>query len=404
MEVKYGPYSPSRLDVGMCGHWFKKQYIDTVSRGYEDLAAARGAAAHEVLEKINLQLRDDPNRPFTENLVHGWVVEAIKNHPAAYAEVDLILDMCRRYIQRPVKEINPECGVEVKLAVAINQLPNGDISFTEVDYDDPRAFFRGRLDVLVLHEDNKTATITDHKTQPNIVPLGDTFQLGCYAWMLWKTHPYLQTIKTVIHFARYGCYSDAYEWSLEDLKAIENQILVRASILESTVDWKATPNDLCQYCPYIVQCPVMSEFIDYDPELNNYKVKINNVHCLGDMEKANKLAAAAYVVDEWLGVVKKNIREHIKMYETPITINNITWGFKPSSGPDWDKVNKKLKPMMLEIFKKHGVDPTIFMSFNQSTTTPALDPLRIDGSPLAAEIDRIIPIKSSTSFAAHKNF
>jgi len=405
MEIKYGPYSPSRLDVGKCGFWFNKQYIekDPIAKK-ENLAAARGAVVHLVFEKMNEALKNNPEFIFRQDEINNWIAEAVKSHPIAYVEIEDIMDMCIKYARRPIKEINPETEVEVKFAVKIEPLEAGGWKFVETDYDDQGAFFRGRADVLIFSTDNTSAIIYDHKTQPNIIKDGGTFQMGCYAWALWKTHPYLDKITTVLHFARYGCYSEEYVWTKQDLEDIEAQIITRVMVLEQMEEHSATPSDHCQYCPYVMQCPVLNGVLSYHESDGTYEVARDNLHCLGDANKAFRLAETIMVLEEWVKEGKKNLQNHIKTYETPIVVNGTTWGYKPSESVDWDKANGKLRASVMDAFKKREVDPTLFMSFNQTTTAKKLATLRMSEHPLVDDLDHILTVKTTSSFGSHKNF
>src|SRR5690606_14186785 len=96
IRLKYGPYSPSRLDTGVCGYAFYKQYVDPERKSRprtENLPQARGSAVHEVFEKITETLVENPSHVFDPFKVKDWVVESVQRHPAAYQEVSEILEM-----------------------------------------------------------------------------------------------------------------------------------------------------------------------------------------------------------------------------------------------------------------------------------------------------------------------
>ena len=101
MNLKYGPYSPSRLDTAICGHAFHRQYVGAKERAPENLPQARGSAVHEVFEQITQKMIEDPQYAFEQKEVRAWVVEAVNRHPAALQALDEILEMCRLYILSP---------------------------------------------------------------------------------------------------------------------------------------------------------------------------------------------------------------------------------------------------------------------------------------------------------------
>lgn len=394
MQLKYGPYSPSRLETATCGHSFYRQYVDPERANrpkIEGVAQARGSAVHEIYEKITERFCSGADPVFSDDEVRQWVTEAVGRHPPAYAEVAEIIDMAQRYIRRPPKVLVADASIELKLAV---KLVNG--RFEECDYLDPEAFARGKADIMMISDDTTTALVYDHKTQPN-VEAADTFQLGFYAWVIWKMHPYLSRIETVLHFARYGTYSEPFVWTTEDLMKIEDEILTRVSIIESRQSWEATPNKMCQYCPFIAECPAMQEFIYMDdggmvrPMPQNYKI-------LGSTEKAVKLAGALNVFEDIVKQVKAELKDHVEMYG-PIAIPGKIYRFSGKEGINWAGVNKSLREATYAVFEKYGVDPKSFMSFNQTASSHVW---LLENEGLIKELSALFPRKTETEFRGYK--
>lgn len=400
MDLKYGPYSPSRMATGACGYSFYNQYIKEEKQTYqENLAAARGAAVHEVFERITAAFKINRDHVFNPSSVREWIKEAVNNHPAAYQEIDTILEMCKRYIARPILNLTDDAGIELKLAVKASFQEDGSVNFSETEYDDPNAFVRGRSDVLILSDNLKSATIVDHKTQPNIEE-ANTFQMGVYGWVVWKIHPYLEEIKTVLHFARYGSYSDETIWSLDDLRDIEEQLLTKISIIEGRTSWEPQANKLCQYCPFLATCPTMKEFIEVDPETGTYSVNQDNLKCFGDTNKAVKLAGLLHILEESVKVCKEDLSQHVKLFGPIALYDKIAW-FKPTTDIDYKKANsKKRRESIYKIFESYDVDVKQFMIFNKSSMKNAF---LLDKPDLIRSVSQVLQetITTKTNFKLH---
>lgn len=392
MQLKYGPYSPSRLETATCGYSFYRQYVDPNRvRPPEQVPQARGGAVHEVFEQITKRLCQKDSPLCSPDEVRKWVVDAVSRHPAAYEETGEIIEMARLYLERPPAILTEDAGIELRLAVKIV-----DGQFVECDYEDPQAIGRGRADIMLISDDTTTALVYDHKTQPNTEE-ADTFQMGFYAWVISKSYPFLDRIETVLHFARYGKYSQPFVWTKEDLAKIEDEILTRIEIIESRTSWEATPNKMCQYCPYMSECPALKELIEVD-ECGNTQVKMDNLQILGSAAKAAKFAGYYNVLSEIRAKVNDELKEHVKKYGA-IAIPGKIYEFRPSDEIHWDAVNKKLRKETYEIFEKYGIDPRAFMSFNQTASKSIW---MAENEQLVRELAALFPRKTTTTFKGYK--
>jgi len=401
-KLKYGPYSPSRLDTGICGYAFHKQYVDPERKNrprVENLPQARGSAVHEVFELITQTMIKDPNHIFDEKAVRNWVVEAVKRHPVAYEEVGPILEMSKLYINRPPATLVSDAEVELKVATkAVKE--NGQIKFVACDYDDPDAFGRGKADVLMISDDTTEALIYDHKTQPNVEE-ADTFQLGFYAWVILKTYPFLERISTVLHFARYGMYSQPVVWTREQLEEIEDEIITRVSIIEDRQDWGPVPHSKCQYCPLLSECPAMEDFLNVDPSTGQVTVKPENYKILGQTGKAVQLAGVLNVMEEAVKTIKGELRQYVKQSGSPVAIPGKIFGYQAKEEIHWDKLNKSgdLRNKAYEIFEKNEIDPRDHMGFSQTFTK---DVWLHSNEELVKELSALFPRRVKSEFKGYK--
>lgn len=397
MKLKYGPYSPSRLEVASCPYSFYKQYVDK-DRGKlrtESLPQARGSVVHEVFEVINRELiKHVPNhetagQAFAPTEIQKLITEAINRHPAAYQDLTSICSMVDLYLMRPPKMLTYDAAVEMRMAV---KYENG--KFLNCDYDDPDALARGRADIMMISDDLTTAVVYDHKTQPNVEE-ADTFQLGFYSWVIMKHNTFLTNVQTILHFARYGKYSEPCVWSREDLQGIEDEILTRISIIESKTSWDAVPNKYCQYCPVLTECPAMKEMFSFD-EYGNL-LPTGKIDIFGrTTEHAVKMAQYLQIFEELTKRLKEELKEHVKNYG-PVAIHGKRYDFQADEKVDWDRVNKTLRNHAYEVFQKHGIDVRDHMGFSQTFSTGIW---KRGSEELIKELD--FPKKVTTEFRGHK--
>jgi hypothetical protein len=300
--------------------------------------------------------------------------------------------MAKLYIRKPPPLLTADAQTELRLAVKW-----GGTDFVECDYEDPDAFGRGRADIFMLSDDTTSALVYDHKTQPNIEP-ADTFQLGFYAWVILKTYPFLENVKTVLHFTRFGHYSEEYVWTREQLCEVEDEICTRVHMIENRTSWDPVPYKNCQYCPFMLECPVLREYIEVSDN-GTVRVNMRDFAILGDLNKAVKMAGLVTVAEEVVKSAKDSLREYVKN-TGPIAIPGKVYEFRGEEEEvNWDKVNKSLRPVLYKVFEKHGVDPREFMGFSQTFSKPIW---MIDKPDLVNEVASLVPKKVATKFTGYK--
>lgn len=445
MKLKYGPYSPSRLDTAACGYAFYRQYADPQRPKFpESLPQARGSVVHKVFEKITADMCKGLQTSPSE--IKDLVVSMIAQHLAAYPEVGEILQMAQGYVQRPPHTLLPDAEIETRMAVKLS----ADGRMVECGYDDPDALGRGIADIMMISNDLTHALVIDHKTQPNIEE-ADTFQLGFYAWVISKTHPFLKEIRTILHFARYGIYSAPFIWMtgpeydhcravMRDLEAIrkealaapdlpleereriqgeyeaalrnhgyspahakcgnlaeiEDEIMTRIAIIEGRTSWEATPHQKCQYCPFISECPLLGDLVVVDE--NGQAHSKNPLGKILDMPQAVKQAGYLSVLEEITKRIKDNLKNHVEKYG-PIAIPGKIYEFKAKEEIDWDRVNKFMKNQLYEIFRGYGIDAKEFMGFSQTFTKSLW---MLENEELLKALSSVLPRKASTEFRGYK--
>jgi len=392
VKLKYGPYSPSRLDTARCPYSFFRQYVDPDrSKTHpESVPQARGSAVHEVFEQITNYHKAGQSKGINMDDIRTWTSKAIQRHPAAYEDTGAILEMARLYVERPPKVLTSDAEVELRMGVKMT-----DTGFEECSYDDPGAIARGRADIMMVSDDMTEALVYDHKTQPNIED-ADTFQMSFYAWVISKTHPFLQKITTILHFARYGSYR-SYEWTREDLAAVEGEILTKIQTIEGTESWTAIPHEKCLYCPFKTSCPTFAEIIKFD---DNGKPSVARFMTLaeGGMPQAVKTAGFITLLEEALENLKKELKTYVSL-TSPVAIPGRIYEFRAKEGIDWDKVNKKFRKQVYEVFDECGIDPKEYMGFSQ---TLSKEILQSENEKLCKKLGELLPRKTTTEFRGYK--
>ena len=438
MELKHGPYSPSRLDTAICGHSFYEQYVNPDrEKAPDDLPQARGGATHEIFELVTRKMIDAGGPvSFNEQEVRKWVVEAINRNSAAYEDVGEILKMVQGYINRPPAVLTTDAELELKMAVKLQLDESGNVvtyedsrilrqqqildetgnprcdvegnviyeerpvtrpRFVQCDWDDPQAFARGKADIMMISDDTTYAMFYDHKTQMNVEE-ADTDQMGFYAWVASLLYPFLSEVRTVLHFARFAKYSEPYVWNQEDLYAVEDRVLTQVAVIENRQTWDTYPHHKCQYCHIRTSCPRIAEFFTLDKDTGQYQVDFNNVKILGDTNKAVWMAGTINVLDEYLKVAKEELREHVKV-SGGIAIPGKVYEFRADEKVNWNKVNKKLLAQYYEICEKHKIDPKWYMGMSQTFSKS----IWFNKSPeFVTEVRELLPIKATAEFKGYK--
>lgn len=426
LPLKRGPYSPSRMDAAVCPYHFKESYINKNPKGkIEDLPRARGSAVHEIFEIITKDLIKSETVVYDDVKIRSMVTEAVNRHPAAYQEVQEIINMVKLYLRTPPKDITPESDIELKLAIRFKLDANGKVDtyedeiirtrkdgseivekvirprFEACGYDDKDAVARGRADILTISDDMTTAFIYDHKTQMNVED-SDTFQLGFYAWVISQVYPFIQSAHTTLHFCRFGLYSQSYEWDKTGLYEIESEFLARIAIIESRQNHDvAVANKNCQYCPYMIDCPIMKEYFVIDKVTGKTTTMIDSPEIIGGTDQAVKIAGLVHAMDEYEKDIKKNLKKHVQNFG-PVAIPGIVFDIQAEEKVDWDKVNKSpiLKEKIWNTMKSAGLDPLHFMNFSDSSMNNFW---LIDARKEAVEeVGKNLPRKVATTFKGRK--
>lgn len=382
METKYGPYSPSRLDVALCPFRFKAEYIDKTVQDGGSMASRRGNVVHETFEKIT--------RGWLEDKPLNWddVVEILTKKMAEYAVTDrddqqLCIGAAQAYMSNPPQGIKDILGTEEHLALKWE-----DGKLVECKWDDPKCFARGKIDILQIDaEDN--ATIIDHKTQM-FIQTADTFQMGFYAWLIKQFYPYVKSVSTVLHFCSpsLNWYSRPYTWTDEDLNNLEIQIKISIGAIEGIDQYPARPNHSCQYCPVQSECP---KLLEAKESRKKFRKGI-----LVNAQEALQLAEDVTVIEEYRKGAMTALKEFTKEIGA-VCLPGLEYAHRESSGYD---VDPHCIVPLYKLLNEYGVNVADYVKFDtvkmKKHLWKVLDQQKIE------EIAKLLTETKSTRFSSKR--
>lgn len=378
--TKYGPYSPSRLEVARCPYRFRREYIDKDVPKEGSEAANRGAAVHRVLEwyMVTLLEKKTPN-PL-------WVNKAIEEFPVKEPEN---LQFIRQAAENFLIKVYP---YPLETVVGVEEFVAIDEAGKPCDYDDPKAMLRGKLDVLNIA--GTMATIVDHKTQRNI-ETADTFQQGCYALMTKAAYPYLTQIDSVLHFCapELNFYSNPATWddlALLNLKLDMERFVAMAEAIDPKTE-EACPGWHCRYCPIIDECPRQAEFT------RDGAVKkpgpIGN-----DPKLAVKYAEHYIYLEQYFDALAKPLKEYCSRIG-PVALSSAVAEYRTSHG-----YNTKGTAAIKKLLRDYKIDPEPFMRFD-SKSIEAIE-ASVQNHPQKTEflmaLARVAPTTTTSRFGTFK--
>jgi len=436
-NLKYGPYSPSRLIIAKCPQRFFGQYIRKDKSIVTTTAAARGNAIHHVLAKISMAKVEEQS--LSPSLISNWVSEAIGMFPASYEEIDLIKGAASAYVSNPSPYLNKTTSCEKSFAVAYyeedsfldNVVPAK--AYVAMSYEDANgypnsaAFFGGKLDQVTVDEVTKTVVILDHKSTPSKNKNEDhNFQVGAYAWLVSLFYPGYQ-IKTVLHYAHpnLNCYAPPVYWSQEELAEFEGYILSRIWAIENYQEYPAKPGSHCDYCHLTQEC-TMNQALREQKARGELDL---NVRSYADLPR---LASALKAIEALKSEVQQALKEGIEKHAPTgrVDIEGEWYGFKAGDeAVDWVSTDLKIReesnrakqllvspeqltdaerikyelmarlPDLAAVLKHWGIDPNTFREW-QSQKLKNL--WRLDKPGLLEMLKEFVVKDRSTRFGSYK--
>jgi len=118
---------------------------------------------------------------------------------------------------------------------------------------DEDAWFRGKIDVLLLNEDQTKAVVLDWKTGKR---RPDMFQMEIFAAMVFAHYNSVQNVETTLVWLKDRAV-DKLSVSRKERGFIWQEILKKVKRVEKSLEhdtWPAKPSGLCPYCPARSTC------------------------------------------------------------------------------------------------------------------------------------------------------
>jgi len=233
-----------------CKAKFKFSYIEKLPKKEWEFHSF-GKFLHAVLEYFHIQFRENPDQPL--NLI---MKDAYTKAKASYEDklskdkIKEVWELCFFYLKdisdrRKSGKLSDFLAAEKEFNINIEDtiLLNGFIDKIQLDPD------------KVLH-------VADYKTSKNDSYLkNDFFQLKTYAYVMFLTDPSLKVVRTSYVMARMNFKEIVKEFTLDDVKDVEDYFLEKAALIRSEAGYKPKPSRLCDYCDYLESCPDGAKFL-----------------------------------------------------------------------------------------------------------------------------------------------
>jgi hypothetical protein len=362
MQIKYGPYSPSRLETSECPHRFYREYIAKDLDDDGSKAANRGSVVHEMLEEVtNGWLKD---KPLKISDVDKILPQKLSKYLVTSSEeIGTIARTVHHYMANPPEGLEYVVGTEEQMALKISKKSEGgSLIFEECSWEDSECFARGKIDILQIND--KVATIVDHKTQMYIPRNLGTFQMGFYAWMVKKIYPYVEEVNTVLHFCHpdLNTYRGPFSWKVgtggdDDLNWVESLLITRISAIEEigeSGENREVIGSHCAYCPVKQECPRIAKI------KNKRKSSRSKMGPINSAKLAKEYAESLHVLEE----NTKSMKPHLKDFTSefgPVVLPGVEYGYKVSDGWDVPAENKK---SLYNLLSEYGVDVWAYLDFD----------------------------------------
>lgn len=355
MNLKFAPYSKSRLDASDCPWAFANLYIsrDFVDNGFNKEVASKysdlkydlvkptgqkqinltfGTVVHSILEEI-IQLKSSG-----KDLVDQEVVELTNKHmhPDIIHGPEGFNYFC---VQRIIDKFLKSYDFSHEYLIGVEQALGVDFSGNICGYDDPNCFARMKADAIEVNVTEGVARLTDHKTQMHMSDPADSFQLALYAWIVFKNYPLVNSIVARLNFCRYGRY-ESTEYKRDTVLRVEAALRAKVNSIESIKDFTVARR--CAYCDICAHktthCPLLKD--EEGHEIKTPKTK----------EDATKLFEILIGLDAKRSDIMDKVRgwcgTNSATVSLPVDINNqdpknqcsdlLCVGFRESESVDYD--------------------------------------------------------------------
>jgi len=334
--MKYTPYSHSKIATyKSCPRLFQYLYIEKRDKP-QTVPMLIGSCFHQFIAEYSIlkeQLLNTDENKIWSNLYQD-ADKKIKYQENVILEAK---DIWSIYKKKFEKEWINDIKKQFEIQYGINPF------YKEISFDSESCFFRVIIDRLEF-KDNKII-ITDYKTgwSKNI----DIQQCLIYAWALSKIIPF-DTITVRYEHVRL-LTTDEYTISQIELNNIQKDVLTSIAQIEVDIEFKPTPNDNCQYCSFLQECPATKNMLEM--------IKNNSTINLTSEENVKNIADIIILAEAWTKQAKDKLKLYHDQYGT-ITTEKGIWSKQRTLTRSIDPVK------FFEIITKIGDNPLLYMSVN----------------------------------------
>ena len=367
--MKYSPYSHSRIEKASCPFSFKNKYVDRV-KGRDHESSQFGKSFHDIVaDVIRAQVSEKSYELFgQEGLIRRHMPLSIGHMMQSMVE---IFETFRKRFY-----INRETIVGVEESLAIDEFGN------EARWDD--AWLRGIVDVIEI--DGDTLTITDHKTQWNILNDEDmrkNEQLTMYCYLAHKHYPQLTKFRVQIYFARYGTYRRS-ERTMEDLEKFEAITRERISQVEAIEEFVPIPGRWCMYCECMNDCP-----------LAKYEPKSTTIPEVITADQVVEMARLLNVREEQIKRLRAALQMYCSEHGSIEYSDKQRYGYVPTESETWNPAELK------KVLDEHGQDITEHVNISVRSVRKLINQAQRLHPDLADAVEGIAKTVKKTTFKRH---
>lgn len=374
-QIEYFPISPTRIKALDCPNFFKQNYL--IEKTEEEkgdnvltpLNLLEGKFCHRVIEVYNKTLIEQKQTAdfeiFTKVLNELWR-ENIYIPESRFIDIQEMLNI---FIETHAIDLDYIWGAEIEIALNYN--------LEKVEWMAEDVWLRAKLDRADIIPEIATGIITDYKTGYYIPPEGQlkkSLQTKIYPWIMSILNPYLEKFQIQYHFIRWNKKIGPIEFTLEDLKSVEDQLKgftkrLTMKINDISAEWPALVGENCPICRF--DCPLTAK--GFIPTKT--------------IEQAVDIGMQIQALKKKITELTKDIKRYSQVTDSRIDIGIGEYGFLPSE--TW----KGVKPNQLVDFcLQKGIDLNLFLKIDT-------DKIRaLDDDEIKQEIKKMFKIIPGTKF------
>lgn len=368
--MKYAPYSNSKISKGHCPFAFKKTYIEKAPRKrLENLEF--GAAVHDIIKDI-LEIRLKGGSVSKSDVMD--IIGHNTPHSVSY-RLEEIIGIIETFQKKFRMNMQHVVGVEEKISI--------DRNGNETPWD--IGYLRGIVDIIEINGNH--ATITDHKTQFNILSDRDMDshgQLSFYSLLTKSFYPQVEKFTVRIYFARYGITKQSTR-TMEDIVRYADVVESQIKSIEEIEEWVPIPGSTCSICEHIHLCP-----------LAQYDQSDKDDLLIVDDASAARAAKLLRVREVQVSRIKSALNAYSAKHGPIKVSDEWSYGHVPRSTMEWP-VNQTL-----DVFRRHGYDFMEHVGVSSRSIKKIVERAKRLDAEFAEEVEKIGTEKTVTSFKGYK--